>query len=302
MSKESALAVATAAPNPAINGAMDASKVDGAEPVKDELVSSRIAQIARKEAKYREEQEALKKEREELHKSKSEFDPFYAKYKEFEAMRAKDPVAAIKMLGFSDTDYVNFVAAQEDKSTPEERAEKIAEAKIAEFRAEQTKEKQGEESRRNEESISGFKKNIGITIKTDPDRFEMCNFYGEAAETLIFQTVQEAYQEDLKTDPAAEPMTAEAATDLVEKYYEEHTEELKKLKKFNKQAEAEPEAIVERPAAKKVEQIKVEVSPGMKTLTNRVASTPAATSLKKPETRAEKRERLMRALASGTKP
>ncbi len=261
----------------------------------DELVSTRIAQIARKEARYREEQEAYKK-------NKAEFDPFFAKYKEFEAMKAKDPVAAIKMLGFSDTDYVNFIAAQEDKSTPEERAARIADAKIAEFKAEQAKEKQTEESRRNEESIGQFKKNIGITLKTDADRFEMCNFYGEAAEALIFQTVQEAYQEDLKTNPAAEPMTAEAAADLVEKYYEEHAESMKKLKKFNKAAEETPAEVapVKRPEPVKVEQLRAEVSAQPKTLTNKVGATATSTA-PKIESRAEKRERLMRALANGGK-
>lgn len=298
MSKEAALALAATITTPVLT---EVPKVEGAEAPKDELVSSRIAQIARKEAKYREEQESLKREREELTKSKSEFDPFYAKYKEFEAMRAKDPVAAIKMLGFSDTDYVNFVAAQEDKSTPEERAAKIADAKIAEFKAEQAKEKQSEETKRNEESISGFKKNIGITVKTDSDRFEMCNFYGEAAQDLIFQTVQEAYQEDLKTDPAAEPMTAEAAADLVEAYYLEHAESLTKLKKMTKVPEPVVEPKVERTTTK-VETPKAEITPPPpKTLTNRMGATMSNT-VPKLESRAEKRERLMRALAAGVKP
>lgn len=309
MSKEAALALATTGtPSPSATGSMAENKTTTQEQggesgtQKDELVSSRIAQIARKEAKYREEQESLKREREELHKSKSEFDPFYAKYKEFESMRAKDPVAAIKMLGFSDTDYVNFVAAQEDKSTPEERAAKIADAKIAEFKAEQAKEKQSEEAKRNEESINGFKKNIGITVKTDSDRFEMCNFYGEAAQDLIFQTVQEAYQEDLKTNPQAEPMSAEAAADLVEAYYLEHAESLTKLKKMTK---APPEPVIEPKVERtttKVEMPKAEVSPmPPKTLTNRVGATVASTAPKM-ETRAEKRERLIRALAAGVKP
>lgn len=310
MSREAALALATTGtPAPSATGSTVENKgttsTEGAEgsTPKDELVSSRIAQIAKKEARYREEQEALKKEREELHKSKSEFDPFFAKYKEFEAMKAKDPVAAIKMLGFSDTDYLNFVAAQEDKSTPEEKAAKIADAKIEEFKAQQTKEKQAEESRRNEESINGFKKNIGITLKTDPDRFEMCNFYGESAEALIFQTVQEAYQQDLKTNPDAEPLTAEKAAELVEAYYEEHAESLTKLKKLNKVAEpVVEEKAPERRVVTKVETPKVsDTPPPPKTLTNRVGASPAVTP-PKVESRAEKRERLMRALAAGVAP
>ena len=133
----------------------------------------------------------------------------------------------------------------------------------------------------------------------------MCNFYGEAAEALIFKTVQEAYQEDIKSNPEAEPMSAEKAAELVESYYEEHAESLKKLKKFNKEAvEAVEEVPVKRPEAAKTEPLKAEVSPGMppKTLTNRIAATSASPGVKKPETRAEKRERLMRALAAGVRP
>lgn len=303
MSKESALAVATGtAP------VVDAPKVEvaaGAEAPKDELVSSRIAQIARKEAKYREEQERFKGERESLLKSKTEFEPFYQKYKEFEAMKSKDPVAAIKLLGFSDTDYVNFVAAQEDKSTPEERAAKIAEEKIAEFKTEQETKAQAEESRRNEESINQFKKNIGITVKTDPDRFEMCAYYGEAAEALIFKTVQECYQNDLKTNPDAEPLTAEKAAEMVESYYEEFHQNANKLKKFQPKDTIKEEVVV-----KKDEPLKAEVVTPQKplpppavsrTLTNKVTP-PVTSTAKKPESRGEKRERLMRALAEGRAP
>lgn len=271
-------------------------------PIKDELVSSRIAQIARKEAKYREEQESLKKEREELLASKAKFDPFYEKYKQFEEMKAKDPVAAIKLLGFTETDYVNFVAASEDKSTPEERAERIAEAKIAEFKAEQAQTAKAEEQRRNTEAVDGFKRNIGITLKTNAERFELCNYYGEAAEALIMKTVQEAYQEDLKTNPNAEPLSAEKAAELVEGYYEEFHKEASKLKKFQPKEETTEEEELAKKEPVKEEPLKAEVKPGMpaRTLTNKVAPKATPESPRR-ESPSDKRERLKRWLSTGVK-
>lgn len=300
MSRESAMAVATGTTTPDAVVAAGVESATAVESTKDELVSTRIAHIAKFEAKKREEQEALKRDREEFNKSKSEFDPFYAKYKEFEAMRAKDPVAAIKMLGFSDTDYVNFVAAQEDKSTPEEKAAKVADAKIAEFKAEQAKKEKEAEAKRDQEAQDEFRKDIGTTIKADPEQFELCNYYGEAAEALIFKTIQQGYEEDLKTNPEAKPMSLEDAAKLVEGYYEDFHVEANKLKKFNKTAEAPKE----EPVAKKEEPLKAEVKPGMppRTLTNRVAPTAAAASpAAKKESPAEKRARLERWLATGVK-
>ncbi len=265
----------------------------------DDLVSSRIAQIAKKEAKYQSEVEAYKQKLLDFQEQKKQFDPFYEKYKQFEDMKGKDPVAAIRMLGFTDTDYINFVTAQEDKSTPEERAVKAAEAKIAEFEKKMADKESTAVNQRNSETISQFQKNIGITIKTDPEKFELCNFYGEDAEKLIYDTVSEGFQEDLKTNPNAIPMTASEAAELVEAYYEEQAIKIKALKKLNKQIDEVPVA------AKKDEPLRAEVKPGMpaRTLTNKAAPTTAAvTSAKKIETPSAKRERLIAALRAGVRP
>lgn len=306
MSKATALAFATGAPvetpKELVTPPAEAALGNPSEPPKDELVSTRIAQIAKKEARFREEQESHKKRMTDLQEKESKFTPFYEKYRQFEELKGKDPVAAIKLLGFSDTDYINFVAASEDKSTPEERAEKIASAKIEEFRKEQETKAQQEESRRNEESISGFKKNINITVKANAERFELCNYYGEAAEALIMKTVQEAYQKDIETNPDAEPLSAEKAAELVEGYYEEFHREANKLKKFQPKEELEEK---EEPVAKKQEEpLKAQVSPGMppKTLTNKVAPSSGAPPASKRETPNDKRERLKKWLATGVKP
>lgn len=271
-------------------------------PIKDDLVSSRIAQIARKEAKYREEQESLKKEREELLASKAKFDPFYEKYKQFEEMKAKDPVAAIKLLGFTETDYVNFVAASEDKSTPEERAERIAEAKIAEFKAEQAETAKSEEQRRNTEVVEGFKRNIGITLKTNAERFELCNFYGQEAIELIVEKVQERYAKDLETNPNADALSPEAAAELVEKDFDDALQELKKLKRFQPKEETTEEETVAKKESVKEEPLKAEVKPGMpaRTLTNKVAPKATPESPRR-ESPSDKRERLKRWLSTGVK-
>jgi hypothetical protein len=308
MSREAAMAIAasntpatTEAPaleNNAALAAVEGEKAPAA-PV-DDLVSTRIAQIAKKEAKYQAEVEAYKKQLAEFNQNKAKFDPFYERYKQFEEMKAKDPVAAIKLLGFSDTDYINFVAGQEDKSTPEERAEKIAEAKIAAFEKKQQEKEAAALNQRHQETISQFQKSIGNTIKADPEKFELCNFYGEAAEQLIYETVNEGFKQELETNPDAVPMSAAEAAELVEAYYEEHAAKMAALKKLNKQ-KTEIEAPV---AAKKDEPLRAEVKPGMPkktTLTNNAAPTVAAT-VKRPESRTEKRERLMAALRAGVRP
>lgn len=303
MSKQSALAAAvTTAPVTGVTTMTATPEPKLVEEVKesapDELVSSRIAQIAKKEARYQEEMNKFKQERESFMKEKTEFEPLAKQWKEFQELKSKDPVAAIKHLGLSDTDFINFVAAQEDTSTPEEKARKIVDAEIAKFRQEQEQEKQKTVQERHTDTITGFKKNIDVTVKTNNDKLEFCNFYGEAAQDLIFETVNTAFQEDLKENPDATPMTAMEAAELVEQYYEDQWKQMGGLKK------AKPETKVEEPVAKKEEPLKAEVSPGRpihKTLTNRVApSTPAAAPERKMESREQKRQRLIDALRSGT--
>lgn len=305
MSKEAALALLNVKPTttpPAVVGEPGSTPAPEAKvESNDELVSTRIAKIAKKEAEYQAEREKIKKEHEDLQKQRGEFEPFFKRYKEFEELKSKDPVAAIRLLGLSDADFVNFMTASEDKSTPEEKAAKIATAEIEKFKKGMEEKEAQVAAERDKEAIAQLQKNIGITIKTDADKFEFCNFYGESAQHLIYQTIVNAFQEDVKGNPDAEPMTAEAAADLVEKYYEEQaTEMVSKLKKLKKEPptevispvkELKRETIVSPPP-------KAEERPAVKTLTNRMTPTAAAAAgtSTKVETRAEKRERLMNAL------
>lgn len=301
MSKEAAMAIATGvAP---VAPVIPPAEGTTAAPPADDLVSSRIAQIARKEAKYQEEMVAYKKDLASFQEKKGKFDPFYERYTQFEEMKAKDPVAAIKMLGFSDTDFVNFVASQEDTSTPEERASKAALAEIDKFKKTQAEEEAQRNDMRNKEAISQLQKGIGEAIKADADKYEFCNFYGEGAEALIFQTIQEGFREDIKTNPNAEPMSAAEAAELVEKYYEDQATSLTKLKKLNKTDVPVVEAPKEEPLrATVVTPPKAPIPPPVvRTLTNR-QTPPAAASIRKQESAGEKRERLMRALSAGVKP
>lgn len=308
MSKEAALAIATGSPAPVkvdAQASLSISNDQGAavNPAPDELVSSRIAQIAKKEAKYQAEVETYKKQLADFHEQKGKFDPFYKKYQEFEELKSKDPVQAIKLLGFSDTDFINYVAAQEDKSTPEEKAAKIAQAEIKKFTDAKAKEDAEATEKRNQEAIVQFQKSIADTVKADADKYEYCNYFGEEATRLIYETVDAGYKEDIKTNPNAEPMSAEEAAMLVEKYYEERDIAMASLKK-RKPAEAKVDPVIESPKVPtKEEPLKAEVKPGMppKTLTNKTAPTIAST-IKKPETKSEKRERLMNALRAGVKP
>lgn len=313
MSREAALAIATGSPeapkavqaNGADSSSTSTTIVETPISGTDDLVSSRIAKIAKKESEYREKQETHKKQLEEFHKQKSEFDPFYERYKKFEELKTKDPVEAIRLLGLTNTDFINFAVAEEDKSTPEERAQKAAQTEIEKFKKEQSEKESAASKQRNDETITQFKKNIGIAIKTDAEKFEFCNFYGESAEDFIFEIVNEAFQADVKSDPDnpdLQPMTATAAAELAENYYEEHYKSMSALKKATPKQILE-EIREEQANPKKEEPLRAEVKPGMpaRTLTNKANPTIAATA-KKLETPSAKRERLIAALKAGVKP
>ena len=104
MSKESALAQmvsmttpsettapqTTNAPVDAVQGIVENTQA----PPKDELQSSRIAMLAKKEANIRRQAEEFKAQREAWLKEKEEADRYRQKGREFDEMRAKDPIAA----------------------------------------------------------------------------------------------------------------------------------------------------------------------------------------------------------------
>jgi hypothetical protein len=303
MSKDTAMALAIGAPvstplPPAAN----------LEAQKSQLVSAPFNALAKKEAELVRQQQAFKKEREQVSQEKEKLKPIWDKIQSFEKTKSENPIEAMKSLGFTETDIFNYLAAQEKKDpTPEERAalaaSEAAEAKIKAFEDAQAKKIQEEQVRQDTVLIQGFKSQLSQMVKTDPVKFEYCNYYGPAAESLMYETALAVVRESKGT----EVLTPLEAAQMVEEYYEEQDKLMSSLKKRTPvPRETPPETsqptrtrTVHPPTSGVSEQIPKPTITKTRTLTNAATSTVASTRHTRNESREQKRERLMNALKEG---
>ena len=276
MSKESATQM--------LSTAITGAKTEPVAPVETPktdvpLDSTRFAQLAKKEQELQKQREALRAEQDGFKSEREKFTEIRQKLEQFEEMKVKDPVAALKLAGFSEKDLYKFIAAQEDNSTPEEKAIKATQSEIAKFKEEQEKIRLEAETKRNEEVIKSFKEDITKTIKDNADKFEFCSYNGPAAEELIYDTVAQVLQD------SGEVITPNEAAEMVEAYYEEQYKLMSNLKKIKPKEEPKPES-------------KPETSQPSKTLSSKVAATAASTVVTKRESPSEKKARLINKLAN----
>lgn len=264
-----------------------AAPVEGApqttEATPPSIDAQRLAKLARHEAMLQQQREAFKKERESFTPEKEKADLILKRAQEFEALKSKDPVEALRSLGFSEADLINFLTGAEPAElTPEQKAAQAAQAEIKKFQEELAKKEKEQLEARNKETVEAFRKRISQTVSANKEKFEFCAHEGPAAEQLIFDTVTACLKEDRKSDPNALPITPEEAAQMVENYYEEEFKakmSLKKTKPNDPSATPSPE-----PEKKPVQ------SP--RTLTNRVTATTGST-IPRAESHSEKRNRII---------
>jgi hypothetical protein len=201
----------------------------------------RSAHLAAKESELVKSRNEFKAEREAIEREKEALRPIHEKLKKFEELKKSDPVAAIKFLEFSDTDFVNYLAAQQDNSTPEEKARKIVQSELDAFRTEQQKKEDDYKTAQNDKIIAEYKADIGKTIDADKDAYELSNLVGEEAKELAYKFVLQNIEE------GKEVPTAEEAAKKVEEYYEVYFKDIMKAKKLTPQEAVEQakEAIAE---------------------------------------------------------
>lgn len=271
---------------------------------KDDLNASRLAIFAKKEAALHREREALKTERDSWQKEKEEAEGYRTKGKTFDDMRAKDPIAALKVLGFTDTEIMNFLAEGEKKeASPEDIARKIAQEEAQKIRDELKAQHEAGEKDQQEKAIARLKSDITSTIKTQADKFEYCSFEGPEAELQVYEIIVENLREN------GELLDVEQAFQMAEEYYEARDKAMAGLKKrqpIPATPAAEPDTLPPTgdTAARggrtgSAPTSNVPQPPQRpKTLTNAVAATAGAT-IPRRETPAEKRERLINALKTG---
>lgn len=251
-----------------------------------EMESTTFAKYAAKEA-------ALVKEREALKAERAKVDEITGKVRAFEEKRKVDPIAALKDIGFTDTEIFNFYAAQDKpEPTAEDIARKTTQEELKKYQDQQLTEQQKIQVERDKQVIDGYKKGINVVIQTNKEKFKASNLFGPVAEEMAFMMAEEAVK-----DGQDAPSALEAAK-IVEEYYKWQYEDLKAI--------YEPKVVDDKiePVLNPVKtrtpvpQPQAE-APKQKTITNRITTTTAST-IPKQETRAEKRERLMRQLANGS--
>lgn len=275
-------------------------------PKQEALQSTPFSQLAKKEAEIVRQREIFKREKQAIEAEKTKLAEINKQIKLYEDTKKTDPIAALKMIGFSETDIFNYMAANEQKEpTPEERAAKAAEAaaeaKIKAFEEQQKQRIIAEQKERDTTLIKGFKSDIANTIKTNSEKYEYCNYYGPEAEALAYEITLAT----LKTSGGKDVLTPQEAIQMAEEYFENKDKEMATLKKRNPTpppVEAPPSAERSRtvtPGFPNQEQPKPTVTK-TRTLTN--AATPTAASMRRtgPESREQKRERLMNALRNGS--
>jgi hypothetical protein len=268
-------------------------------PQKSELESAREASIARKEA-------ALVKKQLAWQQEKAKADAILKKAEEFETARKSDPVAALKMLGFNETDIFNFLSDQQPKElTPEERAAQIAEKKASEqieaFKKAQADEQAKIQAERDQKTLAGFKSSMTEYIAANKETLPFCSYYGDMAVAQAYQNILETVRQSNGEDV---PTIAEAMADM-EELYTAQWEAMNKIKPQKvEEPKVEPMKKTERSRTVDTSPTSAKPAPTVtrnRTLTN--AATATSSALAKPinETREQKKERLAAVLRSFSK-
>ena len=316
MSKASALAHAQTtitAPAPAATTTAAPTQpvvATPAAPAADPAAANTVpANLAKKEADIVRQRNEFKKEQAALAEQKKKYDDVVTKYQEFNELKAKDPIAALRQVGFTETEIFNYLAqAKEPELTPEQKAvaaaEAAASAKIKEFQDSQAEKDKTEAAARDQKTLVEFKGQISNVIKTNVDKFEYCAHEGAAAEALIYETVLQSVAQS----GGKEYLSPEEAAQMVEEYYEERDKAMSGLKK----RQPAPAAAAPAPTGPTRTRTVDPSSPGVaaakatvqrsRTLSNAATATVASTTAKRAETPSEKRARLEAWLRDGTNP
>jgi hypothetical protein len=296
MSRESAMAIATpkapegvtltqvarpgAEPGVAtipVSETLESTPVDATpEESQPQVTSSQVAQLAKKEARIFREREEIKKQREEIERLKKPFVDFNELFK-------ADKIQALRSLGFTETDIINFAAGTEPvELTPEQKAANAADERIKKWENDQADKAKLVEAKKNEDVISHFRgKILPDFITKNAEKYEYCKFNGPLAVDLIYRTMDQILKD------SGELISLDEATAAVEAMYEEEDKEMTTtIKKRKPPVDLAPSTEVEQPLKPSVVQMP------KKTLTGNVTATAAATANRK-ETHEQKRERII---------
>lgn len=320
MSKESAFAMATGTPAPVATQTEGAAVVATPEaPAAQTTVDPRIQALLKKEVGLVKERDAFNKQKQDWEQRVKQADELLARGKQFEDTLKTDAVAALRLIGYNETQIFNMMAeAGKEKpvKTPEEAAKEETQRLLKERDDADAKKHATDQQQANERAVTTSITSL-INKPENADKYEYCAFQGEMAHDIIRQTLFQFASDEMKANPGmvfdqanSNALLSEAA-DAVEAWYEETdklmTEKIKKRKKLTGESTAEATAAVVEAEVKRPEVTLAPPTPAQamqaarqKTLTNRVAATsPALAGKTSPETQAQKRDRLEQVLRTG---
>lgn len=302
MSKESALSMASQNQPPSevrtnpITGNIPENAKQAANPavenagvVPQPLQSTQLAHLAKKESKLLADRQAFQKEQEEFKTLKARVQEVYDKAQAFEKTRKEDPIKALREVGFTEKEIVDYLS-QED--APKPSTEEVVQAEIKKFKDEEAQKVVEAQKTRDQQLVEQYKSQIPTLLAANPEKFELCHYYGSVAEELIFETA-------IEWAKAGKTPDTKAIAEDVEEYYEGLYREAGKLKKF---APAVVAPIIKTPERSRIVHPPQEVEkPKPTTLTNRLVPTGAAVErgAARKETPQEKRARLEAMLRAG---
>lgn len=254
------------------------------------MVSSQLNHLAKKEAKLLAEREAFKKEQEEFQVLRTRAQEFYDKAKAFEDTRKADPIKAMKDLGFTEKEIIDYLSQEE---APKASTEEIVQAELKKYKEEEQLKVVEAQKVNDQKLITQFRTTLSSIVTKDPEKYELCAHHGAVAEEIMFELALQEAKEGKIPNP-------ESIAQEVEDFYYQQFEAMSKLKKLTPKEQAVLEAA--KPERTRVVHPPQDVvKPKATTLTNRIAATTAAIAkpANRTETREEKRSRLEALIRNG---
>lgn len=221
-------------------GARQASDSVVTEPVKEVTLSPQLAALARKEAKFRQQEQAFKAEQAKLETERAEI----SKLKDLKTKLDAKDYSILDSLGVSYEEWTNYLISKGEAEKPELQAVKALEEKVKTLEESQ----KSQVSKQYEATIEQYKRDIKSTIEANA---EYSSIKEKKAEGYVLQHILDTFNEE------GEILTVDQAAKDIEEAIIEEAKEWQSLSKLKAAIEPEKKQL---PAPRS----------GLRTLTNEV--------------------------------
>lgn len=187
------------------------------EEKKDEVISPRLAMLAKEEKRLQEERKRLQEERK---------NPEFSEFQEFKKLKANaktDPLSVLEKLGLSYDEITDYVISGKHTKDSSVRA---LEEKLANMEKEAKEREEKAKKDLETAQLQQFQEQIKNECLKNPDDFELVNVWG--AHNLVYNVIQAHY------DKTEEILPVQEAAKKVEAYLEEESKKYQGSKKLRK--------------------------------------------------------------------